>query len=204
MTNKQLSREGYEISGPVSVKNPVGRLMEAYQVRRLADGAELNLKFSTTARQDRRLEVCSAKPAKGWVIPEYDGCTFMALNETSDNPDTAARLPDPRHWAVLWLRKGIPPLKSWPGHFLADTHADREVVWTLLAEQIEAGIKRMERSRRDRAGEDTGLLLLDWARDLPVDWQDQQGTECDIQELPGRDDNASSRSSETPPPLSAV
>ena len=136
---------------------------------------KLNLKFSTTARQDRRLEVCSAKPAKGWVIPEYDGCTFMALNETSDNPDTAARLPDPRHWAVLWLRKGIPPLKSWPGHFLADTHADREVVWTLLAEQIEAGIKRMERSRRDRAGEDTGLLLLDWARDLPVDWQDPTG-----------------------------
>ena len=79
MTNKQLSREGYEISGPVSVKNPAGRLMEAYQVRRLADGAELNLKFSATTRQDRCLEVCSAKPAKGWVIPEYDGCTFMAL-----------------------------------------------------------------------------------------------------------------------------
>ena len=204
MTNKQLSREGYEISGPVSVRNPVGRLMEAYQVRRLADGAELNLKFSRTTYKDRRMEICSAKPAKGWVVPEYDGCTFMAMNETSDDPDTAARLPDPRHWAVLWLRKDIPPLKFWPGHFLADTHADREVIWVLLAEQIQAGIRRMERGRRDRAGEDTGVLLAEWARGLGIDWQDQHGTECDIQESPGRDDNASSRGPDTPPPLSAV
>ena len=57
-------------------------------------------------------------------------------------------------------------MKYWPGSFLADKDAEREVVWALLLEQIEAGIRRIERSQRDLAGEDTGVMLSEWARNL--------------------------------------
>ena len=170
--NKQMSCEGYEFNGPITTRNGKGGPMESYRVRRLADNADLLLTFSSPTFRGRNVEVCKVKPADGWLDPEYHGCTFMAVNEQpdepSDDPDTAERLGDPRLWSVLWLRDGIPPMKFWPGMFLADTEAEREAVWTLLLEQIEVGIQRIDRSQRDRAGEDTGMSLPEWADKLDI------------------------------------
>ena len=170
--NKQMSCEGYEFNGPITTRNGKGGPMESYRVRRLADNADLLLTFSSPTFRGRNVEVCKVKPADGWLDPEYHGCTFMAVNEPpdepSDDPDTAERLGDPRLWSVLWLRDGIPPMRFWPGMFLADTEAEREAVWTLLLEQIEVGIQRIDRSQRDRAGEDTGMSLPEWADKLEI------------------------------------
>ena len=166
--NKQMSCEGYEFNGPITTRNGKGGPMESYRVRRLADNADLLLTFSSPTFRGRNVEVCKVKPADGWLDPEYHGCTFMAVNEPPDDPDTAEGLGDPRLWSVLWLRDGIPPMKFWPGMFLADTEAEREAVWTLLLEQIEVGIQRIDRSQRDRAGEDTGMSLPEWADKLEI------------------------------------
>ena len=170
--NKQMSCEGYEFNGPITTRNGKGGPMESYRVRRLADNAGLLLTFSSPTFRGRNVQVCKVKPSDGWLDQEYHGCTFMAVNETSgetsDDPDTAEGLGDPRLWSVLWLRDGIPPMKFWPGMFLADTEAEREAVWTLLLEQIEVGIQRIDRSQRDRAGEDTGMSLPEWADKLDI------------------------------------
>ena len=168
MTDKQLSCEGYKFNGPFTTRNGKRELMDAYKVRRVEDAAALLLTFSGTSFKDRHLQVCKVIPADGWMPSEYNGCTFMAANETADDPSTAEHL-DPRLWSVLWLRDGIPPMVYWPGRFQADTDAEREVVWTLLIEQVDAGIRRIERSQRDRAGEDTGVMLSDWAERLKVE-----------------------------------
>ena len=36
-------------------------------------------------------------------------------------------------------------------------------------EQVEVGIRRLERSRRDRAGKDTGVLLSEWTDSLTAE-----------------------------------
>ena len=92
MTDKKLRSGGYEFDGPYMVRNHRGGLNDAYKVRRLADGAELSLAFSSTTFRDRNLEVCKAIPSDGWLPEEYNGCTFMAAIETSENPDTAEKL----------------------------------------------------------------------------------------------------------------
>ena len=168
MTNKQLSCEGYEFKGPITTGNGKGELMDVYKVRRVEDGAELNLAFSATSFKDRHLQVCKVIPSDGWLPWEYNGCTFIAVNEAADDPSTAEHL-DPRLWPVLWLTDDEPPFKFWPGSFRADMDADREVVWALLMEQVDAGIRRLERSRRDHAGEDTGVMLSDWAQNLKIE-----------------------------------
>ena len=165
MTNKQLSCEGYKFKGPITTGNGKGELMDVYKVRRVEDAADLLLTFSRTSFKDRHLQVCKVIPSDGWMHGEYNGCTFMAANETADDPSTAEHL-DPRQWSILWLRDDIPPMVYWPGSFQADKDAEREVVWALLLEQIEAGIRRIERSQRDLAGEDTGVMLSEWARNL--------------------------------------
>ena len=96
MTDKQLSCEGYEFNGPITTRNGKGGLMEGYRVRRLADNADLHLTFSSPTFRGRNVQVCKVKPADGWLDPEYHGCTFMAVNETS-RPTTRTRL---RVWAI--------------------------------------------------------------------------------------------------------
>ena len=81
MTDKQLRSEGYEFNGPVATMNGKDELMDVYKVRRVEDGAELNLAFSATSFKDRRLQVCKVTPSDGWLPWEYNGCTFMAVNE---------------------------------------------------------------------------------------------------------------------------
>ena len=158
MTDKKLRSEGYEFDGPYMVRNHRGGLNDAYKVRRLVDGAELSLAFSSTTFRDRNLQVCKAIPSDGWLPAEYSGCTFMAVNETSEDLETAEKLVgSPRLWSTLWLRDGVPPMKFFPGSFRADFDSEEVVVWRLMMEQIEAGVRRLERSRRDRAGKDTGV-----------------------------------------------
>ena len=170
MTDKKLRSEGYEFDGPYMVRNHRGGLNDAYKVRRLADGAELSLLFAATTFKDRNLQVCKAIPSDGWLPAEYTGCTFMAVNETSEDPETAEKLVGPpRLWSILWLRDGVPPMKFFPGSFLADFDSEEVVVWRLMMEQVEGGIRRLERSRRDRAGEDTGVLLSEWADSLTAE-----------------------------------
>ena len=169
MTDKQLTSEGYEFDGPHMVRNERGNLNDVYKVRRLSDGAELSLLFAATTFKDRNLQVCKAIPSDGWLPEEYNGCTFMAVNETSEDPDTAEKLGDPRLWSLLWLRDRVPPMKYFPGSFLADFDSEEVVVWRLMMEQVEGGIRRLERSWRDRAGEDTGVLLSEWADSLTAE-----------------------------------
>ena len=118
MTDKKLRSEGYEFDGPHMVRNHRGGLNDAYKVRRLVDGAELSLAFSSTTFRDRNLQVCKAIPSDGWLPAEYSGCTFMAVNETSEDLETAEKLVgSPRLWSTLWLRDGVPPMKFFPGQF---------------------------------------------------------------------------------------
>ena len=167
--SKELRCEGYEFNGPELMRNGKGGPMEGYQVRRLADNADLHLTFSSETFRDKNLQVCKAIPSDGWLPREYDGCTFMAVNMTTDDPDTAEELSDPRLWSILWLRDGVPPMKFWPGAFRADSDSDRDTVWTLLMEQVEGGKRRIERSVRDRSGKDTGAVLPEWAERLRVE-----------------------------------
>ena len=170
MTDKQLSCEGYEFDGPHMVRNERGNLNDVYKVRRLSDGAELSLVFAATTFKDSNLQVCKAIPSDGWLPEEYNGCTFIAVNQSAEVSDTAESLVvDPRLWSLLWQRDRVPPMKYFPGSFLADFDSEEVVVWRLMMEQVEVGIRRLERSRRDRAGKDTGVLLSEWADSLTAE-----------------------------------
>ena len=166
---EKLSCEGYEFDGPQPMRNGRGDLMDGYRVRRLADNAEQLVTYTTTTFREWDLRVCKVTPSDGWSPRGYDGSTFMTVNQSSADPDGAEKPVNQRLWSVLWLRDGVDPMKFFPGSFLADPDADRGVVWSLLMEQVDVGIQRIERSRRDRSGKDTGVMLPEWAEKLKIE-----------------------------------
>lgn len=141
----QINRQDYEVAGPFTRSNDQGHLITRYILVRRSDGGRLEVKFAEGENAGALSKACSITASNGWAGEAYDGCTFFAIHNLLLDEE-----PPRHHWSLWWGTPETRRSKVWPGHFTADMNSPYEHICLLVAEQIEAGIERIDLSHRER------------------------------------------------------
>ena len=140
----RIDRQDYEVAGPFTRTNEQGHLLTRFILVRRSDGGRLEVKFAEGETAGTPNKVCSITAYNGWAGEAYDGCTFFAIHCLLLEEE-----PPRHHWGLWWGTPESKQAKVWPGHFTTDMDAPYEHICLLAAEQIEAGIERIELSQRE-------------------------------------------------------
>ena len=141
----QFNRQDYEVAGPFTKTNEQGHLLTRFILVRRSDGGRLEVKFAEGKISGSLNKVCSVTACNGWAGETYDGCTFFAIHNLLLEEE-----PPRHHWGLWWGTPKTKRARVWPGHFMADMNAPYEHICLLVADQIEAGIERIDLSQRER------------------------------------------------------